>query len=297
MLFACFGGCEDSPTVRRDGGPPMDTGSIPTDSAMPRPDTNVGDAGPGGENCETRARWVYVVDSSRRLIRFEPDSLTFRTVGPLACSTTSSPFSMAVDRNAVAWVLYQNGQIFHASTIDAECTATGFTPHQAGFEVFGMGFVGDGLDRTGERLFVAGGDQSAISSGDARLAEIALGTQTLSPLGDQLAGWPELTGTAEGELWGFFPGTSPPSISRLNQTTGAAEQTIGIDAIPDGQPMAWAFAFWGGHYYVFLQQNGDPSTNVYRVDPETGSSELVIENSGQRIVGAGVSICAPVTLI
>ncbi len=62
-------------------------------------------------------------------------------------------------------------------------------------------------------------------------------------------------------------------------------------------PSAWAFAFWGGRYYVFIEETLAPSTDVWRLDPSDGSFERVLEDTGYRIVGAGVSTCAPVELI
>ena len=283
LLTAC--GCPDDTVRARDAAldiPPIDV-----------PFT---DSGPATSGCEARARWVYLVDSNRQLIRFEPDSETFTSVGTLDCDPTSTPFSMAVDRDAGAWVLYQNGRLYRASTIDASCSPTSFTPGQQGLDVFGMGFVGVGDDRENEQLFIAGGPEGSITLGASRLATIDTTSLMVTPLGNQLPGWPELTGTAEGDLWGFFPDTAPPSVSRLDKSTGAPLQTIDINTSP-GQPNAWAFAFWGGSYYVFLQTSTDSSTNVYRADPATGESELLIQNSGQRIVGAGVSICAPLELI
>ena len=35
-------------------------------------------------------------------------------------------------------------------------------------------------------------------------------------------------------------------------------------------PRAWAFAFWGGDFYVFLMRDIDNSTSVYKVKGNTG---------------------------
>ncbi len=160
-----------------------------------------------------------------------------------------------------------------------------------------MGFASDDGDGTAETLYVAGAASSEIgATGAVRLATIDLTSLALTPRGSAFTGWPELTGTGEGELWAFFPG-SAPSARRLNKDDGAALSTLPITAIPAGDPRAWAFAFWGGRYYVFLRQDSDPSTHVYRLEPETMSSERVLENTGREIVGAGVSTCAPADLI
>jgi hypothetical protein len=57
--------------------------------------------------------------------------------------------------------------------------------------------------------------------------------------------------------------------------------------------MAWAFAFWGGDFWIFLQRSQDTSTTVYRFVTATQTLSTVIANTGRTIVGAGVSTCAP----
>jgi hypothetical protein len=246
-------------------------------------------------DCTEAARWVYVIDSDRQLLRFQPDDLSLTPIGTVSCGA-STPFSMSVDRDARAWVLHQDGNIFHVSTLDASCAPTGFAPDQAGFELFGMGFVADADMSTEETLFVAGGAESSIATGSSSLGAIDEGSLVLSRVGS-IPGWPELTGTGSGELWGFFPDTDPPSVRRLDKTTGATEESFDFEAIAGTTPSAWAFAFWGGRFYVFLQTTFDPSTNVWRLDPRDGSFTEVLSDIGYRIVGAGVSTCAPVDLI
>lgn len=290
-VCACGGG--DPRRGGRDGGPgATDAGPRP-DGARPP----VGDGG-AGDDCASGARWIYLVDSGRALLRFEPDTLTLTPIGTLDCpaSLGASPFSMSVDRNATAWVLYGSGELFRVSTADASCSATTFAPHQAGFEVFGMGFVSDAEGSADETLFVAGGAMLDISLGSARLATIDMGTLGLSPRSDTLPGWPELTGTGRGELWGYFP-EAPPTVRRLDKTNGATLQTFDLPGVEGVGVSAWAFAFWGGRFYVFLEALTDFSTNVFRLDPSDGRVERVIDDSGYRIVGAGVSTCAPIELI
>ena len=282
-----------------EADPPRGTGNPNGDSGLPPSgDGSVGVPDPTDDNCTVmRARWVYVVDNDNTLYRFEPDSLTFIPIGSLACDPNSTPFSMSVDRNATAYVLYQTGDLYQVSTADASCQPTSFVPHQHGFELFGMGFVADDEENTSETLFVAGGPASEVGgSGRIQLATIDVGSLTLTPRGQPFVGLPELTGTGDGQLWGFIPGIMP-NARRINKDTGAPDLVIPITAAPVEEPRAWAFAFWGGRYYIFLQSGMRESTNVYRMDPTDQSSELVLENTGLTIVGAGVSTCAPTTLI
>lgn len=207
----------------------------------------------------------------------------------------ATPFSMSVDRSATAWVLHNDGTMFHVSTDDASCVSTSFTPRQAGFEVFGMGFAADTEGSNDETLFIAGGPESSIATGSATLGWIDTGSLSVTSVGD-IPGWPELTGTGAGELWGFFPDTSPPSIRRIDKESGNTVVTYDLEEFRGMSASAWAFAFWGGRFYVFLERAMDFSTHIWRYDPETGDFEDVLPSSGYHIVGAGVSTCAPVEL-
>src|SRR5688572_9058399 len=66
-------------------------------------------AGPdGGGNCADGTELVYTIDQfSARLSTFDPASRTFQDLGSLNCpGGAATPFSMSVDRQANAWVLY-----------------------------------------------------------------------------------------------------------------------------------------------------------------------------------------------
>ncbi|MBJ75343.1 MAG: hypothetical protein CMN31_29095 [Sandaracinus sp.] len=296
MLLAC--GDDGRRPARDAGGGGADTGpgtdAGPGVDAGPRPDTGIT---PGG--CTEMARWIYLVDSDDELLRYEPDTDTLTTIGTLACPGSSSPFSMSVDRNATAWVLHQDHRIYQVSTADASCSESPFVPDQMGFELFGMGFVADAAGSASETLFISGGPESGIGLGSSTLGRIDVASWTVSSVGS-VGGSPGLTGTGEGELWGFFPDATPMSVQQLDKGSAAALRTIDVSEIEGGfgfGASAWAFAFWGGRFYIFYQGTLDDSTGIYRVTPDTGAVETVRENIGYRIVGAGVSTCAPTELI
>jgi hypothetical protein len=288
LLVVASAGCSCSGRTTMTG----DGGGIRLDTGV------TGDGGGVSDRCLAAAEdYVYVVDDAFQLMRFDPETLTFIPIGTLSCpSGGATPFSMAVDRDARAWVLHQNGEIFFVSTQDASCSASGFAPNQMGFELFGMGFVADADMSEEETLYVAGGAEISIASGMAGFASIDDSSLVLTRRGD-VPGWPELTGTGSGELWGFFPDTSPPTVRQIDKSSGADLQTFDLGPLAGSTPSAWAFAFWGGRFFVFLQTMGDPSTNVWRLDPSDGSFTQELSNTGYRIVGAGVSTCAPVDLI
>ena len=60
-----------------------------------------------------------------------------------------------------------------------------------------------------------------------------------------------------------------------------------------GVPSAWAFAFWGGDYWIFLAKDFALSASVYRIEGTNGQIKGTQPKSGRMIVGAGVSTSAP----
>ena len=261
-------------------------------------------AGKCGEICTAAGSdLIYVVDSSNRLFSFNPRDAKyeFKQIGTLACPAgrafdgtgKATPFSMSVDRDARAWVLYSSGEIFHVETKDASCKASGFQPAQSGFELFGMGFVSDAENSDKETLFVGGGDYDDQTR--ANLGSIDGTTLKLRDIGPlALSGQrsPELTGTGKGEFYGYFPG-SRPFVAQIDKATGRNMRSWSLPPL-SGEPRAWAFAHWGGRFFIFITTDLD-GNNVYMLDPSTGNATKV-KTHNYRIVGAGVSTCAPVII-
>lgn len=257
-----------------------------------------GSGGGGGATswdggCPDEAKTVYVVDADRTFSAFDPKTGTFRDIGQLACpaAAAATPFSMAVDRGATAWVLYSSGELFKVSTATLTCVKTAFG--NAMFKNFGMGFSTDAVNGTADSLFIAGGTTVGASSTLARLDLASLQPASLGTL----SGSPELTGTGDAKLWGFFPstGAAAPFVAQLNKTDGTFAQNFPAPSI-DGAPKSWAFAFWGGRFWIFLKRMTDGSTFVYEMNATTGVLTTALPDTGRQIVGAGVSTCAPVEI-
>ncbi|MEB2310736.1 MAG: hypothetical protein OZ921_10060 [Sorangiineae bacterium] len=237
--------------------------------------------------------YVYLISSENRLLRFYPPSASFHTIGNIACPAGgASPFSMAVDREGIAFVLYNDGELFRVSTLTASCERTGFVPGQQGFpSVFGMGFVAN-AEGGGETLYVAG-TGSVGSGGPAELARVEPATFELTRVGqlDRIIGDPELTGTGEGNLYAFAPGSPRAHLSELEPTRAAVRDDTLLD-LGSGDISAWAFAFWGGDFYFFTSKTTGES-EVNRYTPGGTTTPPVIARTDTTIVGAGVSTCAP----
>lgn len=268
---------------------------------------------------------IYVVDEQNELLSFDPRQIpngqaaAFKVIGTLACPASASwpdwaagapgpatPFSMGIDRNAVAWVLYTSGEIFNVSTKTAACTGAGYgiTPYAKGqnnMELFGMGFLTDASGGNTEKLYLGGGDAMATPGGtlahlDPASPASATATGTL-PNDGELS--PELTGTGAAEFFGFFPGVSTAFVVQLDKNSGAEVGAKWPIAGGLGSTVrAWAFAQWGGYFYIFVTT--DPSgtgtnlnSTVRRINRQTKAVETVFQNLPYTIVGAGVSTCAP----
>lgn len=252
------------------------------------------DAGSGGSGadsgCSEEAKLVYVVGTTNELYSFHPPTLAFEPIGMINCPQgggVATPFSMAVDRSGIAWVLFNDGNLYNVDITDASCTATGFVPNQlSGFHLFGMGFTSDSPGSNEETLYVASYDGVGIGRLDRQTLQVSqVGTY------DQIHQAGELTGTGDARLFGFFLGP-PITVAEIDKSTShilsqAAQPTIDIGA-------AWAFAFWGGDFWLFTSPNY-ASSQVDQYRPAAGTTSTVVTSVGFNIVGAGVSTCAPVT--
>lgn len=245
--------------------------------------------------CSEAAKLVYVVSDLNELFSFKPDTGTFSKIGELQCPSVSTPNSMAVDRTGVAWVNFSDGNLFKVSTADASCEATTYVPDQQGFHTYGMAFATNGATSTDETLYVVGID--GIDAGKG-LAKIDLTTLKLTKIGDfsgDLAGkGAELTGTGDGRLYGFFTTKPNAKLAQIDTATGATTDESTLNGVSTGD--AWAFSFWGGDFWFYTAQKPANSVLTRKQSSTDGNISTVKQDvGGFRIVGAGVSTCAPTT--
>lgn len=244
--------------------------------------------------CETEGNeLIYVVDTANNFLRFDPRKLPgdpFEKVGVLDCGSRERPFSMAVDRRGIAWVLLGNGYLNRVSIIDATCRPVGYIAPPESPRTFGMGFSSDGDKAETETLYVAANDQTQYLG----MLAVDEPPPTYTPAGVITTPHrrnPELTGTADGKLFAYFPEDRRGFVQELDKTRGIG---IGpkhhLDTL-EGPISAYAFAHFAGRFYVFATSNAGNA--VHAIDRKTGAYELLIERSPYRVVGAGVSTCAP----
>ena len=267
-------------------------------------DVDGGGGGGGGpaSGCAAATKFVYVIDANNTLYKFDPSIASpqaFTAVGPMGCSAGAGPNSMSVGRDGYAYVLYGTdgplggyncAGIYKVDITSAACQGkTPFICGSANFQKFGMGFTSVSTGSTQDALYLGNSLTPALGRVDLASGQVT-GISTLP-------GAAEFTGNANGELWGFFPGQSPPAVLRIDKSKGSVLKSLplaGLPAVGTGG-YAYAFAFWGGAFYIFYQVDSiSSSSDVWKLLPD-GSLTKYIPDTGMRIVGAGVSTCAPVT--
>ena len=246
--------------------------------------------------CAEETKDIFVIAEDRTFYSFHPPTLKFENKGLLDCAASgATPTSMAVDRAGFAWVRYSDGSVWKVSTRDLTCTMTAFVPQSEAFTKFGMGFATETKGGTTEVLYLS----DSNGAGLAKLDTKDLGLGFIGPYTGDLAGTSsELTGTGDGKLYGFFV-TSPAQVAEISKATGdviSAKELAGVYA-----GSAWAFSFYGGDFYIYTSNDGSGlpraggGSDVTRYRPSDGSIEVVKSKIGFKIVGAGVSTCAPTT--
>lgn len=286
---------EDAP-----GKPEPVPGPVPViDAPAPKPDVPgplIEDENPDvfTDDCTSLGMTsIITISSIGQFRRFNPLDNTFSFIGGIHCPGEDdglSPFSMTVDRKGTAYVISVDGKLFKVNTTTATCEPTGFIPDQQGFKTFGLTFVTNegGPEET---LYVADSVSHEQSIG---LGQIDLSTFKLSfvaPFSKPLGRAVEIAGTGDGHLYGLFidEQTSKVRAGRIDKKSGeiVGEALLPLSKAPD----AFAFAFWGGAFYIFGSEDFAAST-VSRYDPKDGSVKVVAESDAV-IVGAGPSTCAP----
>ncbi len=249
--------------------------------------------GVDADGCSAESKKVYLVDANNKFSSFDPMTKTVQTIGTLACPAMegAAPFSMGIDRTPMGWVLYNSGEMFKVDPKTAACTKTGWVSRE-GFALMGMGFSTNAAGSTEDTLFVAG---VLELGGESTLGTLDTAAMQAKQVG-MVQGNPELTGTGNAELWGWFPDEAAPRVDQLDKASGKALKTFNLPTLA-GVPLAWAFAAWGGDFWIFLSKDEDLTTSVYQIDGTNGQIKSTTPMPGNTIVGAGVSTCAPTVLL
>jgi len=243
---------------------------------------------------------IYVLSDIGTIWKFDPQNNEFDFITEVECGGMVDTFSMGVSRKARAWVQYFGGDLYTVDLKDpgSACKDPGFENDEPLFPNFGMAFVANGANDPCDRLYAHSGiDPALIGEDVGALGVIDPVTLELSEIAKIDFAWGELTGTGDGRLFAF-QGAQPPFISEYDKTTGAVLGSwplAGLDS-----PDAFAFAAWGGDFYLFMTSADDylGNSRVVHVDFDESDGDgkaitTIVEQAPIRIVGAGVSTCAP----
>jgi hypothetical protein len=241
---------------------------------------------------EAGTTYVYLISDTYKLYSFDPATNDIKFIGNIACPAPpgDTPFSMAVDRKGVAYIVFTDEHLYRVSTLNAACLGTSYVPRQSNFGLFGMGFATNEVGPT-ETLYVHGDRRNSGANG---LARIDISTFKLTPVGDPGIEHAELTGTGAGNLYAFYNrdvtnATPPTFIGQLDTINGQVSGEKQFNDVDMGN--GWAFAFWGGDFYMFTAPNNTTSV-ITRYRPSNDTHQQIATLPAV-IVGAGVSTCAP----
>ena len=291
-LAVAVGACSSAtppPSVIDDGGKGAPEAGLPT----PEAGGLTGDGQVPLPTCAEETRLVHVVTEERGFYRFKPETATLELVGLLTCDKSGAmPTSMAIDRSGTAWVLYSDESLWKVDIRDASCKPTSYVSGQASFLKFGMGFSTNSNGGSTEALYLS----DHFGKGLATLDPKTLGVKLVGAYTGDLKGTTsELTGTGDGKLYGFFV-TSPAQIAEISKGTGEILNPKPLAGVYPGN--AWAFAFYAADFFLFTNASGtlprtEGGSDITRYRPKDGTIVKVKEKIGVKVVGAGVSTCAP----
>ena len=240
---------------------------------------------------------IFVLAQNSSIWKYFPETNDLIQLGTPQCDLPPATFSMAVDRLGFAWVQFSGGELRKVAVSDlAMCTDPGYAPNQQGINNFGMAFVSNSAFDKCDRIF--GAQYNGISEGPmvADFFSIDPMNQALMKLGKADFGSAEVTGTGDGRAFLFAPGVLSKLVE-VDKTSGKTLSSIPLPGVVAGG--GWAFAFFAGDFYFFTDGQNDSKSEVTHIDYDDSDNnglqdiKVVVNNAPLKIVGAGVSTCAP----
>ena len=262
-----LGTTTDAPTSidgTADGSGDGASASGSTGSAPGTGDESSGSTGePESCGCAPGTDLVHVVSDDGELWSYDPASNAFALVGPVQCGGFA-PFSMAVDREGMAWILLLDNVpfatvakgMFKVAIADAAgCEAVVY--EEGLFGAFGMSFVTNGPPDTCEKLYVQSySGMGAFAEGPdlGHLGVLDPETGVLQSVGLVDYDGGELAGTGDGRLVSLT-GVDPLKLVELDKDTAEPLGTLELHGY--SKTNASAMAFWGGDLWLFTE-GGNP---------------------------------------
>lgn len=251
-------------------------------------------------DCDDKADLIYLWGSDKHIWRYNPSAKEgegFEDLGNPGCEIPlgQHPFSMGVDRQAKAWLsIRSSGTLF---TFDPKtpgsCKETTHKPGTEGFTLFGMAFVEHPNDGRCDQLYLHSFDGTTPSEGEGsgKLGVMDPETLKIKTIGPINFNGGELTGTGDGRLFAFSG--KPGRLIEYDAKTAKIVKEVDLGSLELSS--SFAFAFWGGDFYFFTDSLGTIpiQSKITKLDYTGDGSVKTLGKAPLRVVGAGVSICAP----
>lgn len=250
---------------------------------------------------------IYLMSDSSQLWSFDPASGSFTQLGVLACAPPTGYFqSMAVDRQGIATLAYQvlggdgawglSMRTYRVALDDLSSCEEVQLPLPDDRVPYGMGYVGGGTSDGCDDLFVFDHDAGIEPSADTggRIARIDHAGGEYAVVGTLAYEQAQVSGSGAGRLYAFAGDSDSAQFLELAVADAAVLESRELPG-HNGQN-GLAFAFWGGDAWLFSDSGVDDGSIVTRVDldgDDGGGSSIAVAATPVRILGAGVSTCAP----
>lgn len=221
-------------------------------------DTSDASVGVDAISCDCQAgphgAAIYVMSSQSEIYSYNPVNNEFTFLAVVNCPAGSRPFSMAVDENGVAWILFVETRDLNAVDLNdpTVCFDPGFVPSLTDFQYFGMTFSAEegaactslyAHSYSGVGPFSEGPDLGLLGVFDEQSRRIT----TITAI-DYDGG--ELAGTGDGRLFAFS-GADPAKLVEYDKSDGTVIDTLALTGF--SKTNASAFALFAGDVYFFTE--------------------------------------------
>jgi hypothetical protein len=251
------------------------------------------DGASGAATCPTIAQTILLLDRDGRLASYDPRADLLRDLASVAANVrpaecAAARVSLARDRQGAAWISSCDGDLLRCDPSSGLCAGG-----QANTTLVGSIQMAWATEPSGaQALFLAVPTGRISPPSPPRQSRLFKFPDLQTPLAT-LAGWPTLTGTAEG-LWALFPGEpgpggTPPRLVALDPASGrevSSREPAGILL----EPVRALLAASGRDLWVF--QATGAVTRVQRIGG-TGPGNDTARSIPREVVGAASSTCSP----
>lgn len=224
------------------------------------------------------------MDLSNVIYRFNPTSLAITEIGSVNCSSNSSLYSIALQRNGILWTAYEDGSLYRYNLISKTCTPTPFAANATGYAPFTMTFLKSASDTT-ETLYV-----TQQSNSNTSLAKIDTSTYALTIVGNYSNGTDknaDLAGLNDGRLFGIFD-ARPFTIAQVDPTSANILARYPLNRSSGSDFDNYGFTVFNTRFFFFVGNGSYSDLLTYDLSTNTTTLQYSIP---QVIFGATSSSC------